>query len=56
MVKKKLVKPLKACVPEGDVRLVVNISKDHHRRLKVIAAKRGTTMGALIEELIARLP
>jgi hypothetical protein len=43
-------------IPAGDSRLVVNISSARHKKLKVIAAKRGTTMGDLVESLIDTLP
>lgn len=39
-------------VPEGDVRLTVNVREDLHLRLKVEAAHRRTTIGEIIEELI----
>lgn len=44
-----------AQTPEGDVRLVVNFRKDAHRKLKMKAAERGTTMGELLEELVDKL-
>lgn len=39
-------------VPPGDVRLTANIREDLHLRLKITAAKRRTTIGELIEELV----
>lgn len=42
-------------VPEGDVRLTANIREDLHLKLKIEAAKRRTTVGELIEQLIERL-
>lgn len=39
-------------VPEGDVRLTVNVREDLHVLLKVEAAQRRTTIGELLEELI----
>lgn len=42
-------------VPEGDVRLTANIREDLHLKLKIEAAKRSTTVGELIEQLIERL-
>lgn len=39
-------------VPKGDVRLTVNISKEHHKKLKLAAAEKGTTIGELIETFI----
>lgn len=40
-------------VPEGDVRLTANIRKDLHMKLKIAAVMRSTTIGALIEEMVA---
>ena len=42
-------------VPSGDQRLTANVSEDHHMRLKIAAAKRKTTVGELIEQMIDRL-
>lgn len=39
-------------VPAGDVRLTANIREDLHLLLKITAAKRRTTIGELIEELV----
>ena len=39
-------------VPDGDVRLTANIKAELHTRLKIEAAKRRTTIGDLVEELI----
>ena len=39
-------------VPEGDVRLVANIRKDLHKRLKHAAVDKEVTLGELLEELI----
>lgn len=44
--------PRSGKVPEGDVRLTVNVRQDLHVRLKVEAAHRRTTIGEIIEELI----
>ena len=41
-------------VPEGDVRLAVNIDKALHKRLKMESVKRETTIGELIEELVKK--
>jgi predicted DNA-binding ribbon-helix-helix protein len=43
-------------IPNGHTRLVLNVETKLHRKLKVIAAKRGITMGRLVESLIASLP
>lgn len=40
-------------VPEGDVRLTANISQPLHLKLKMASAITRTTMGELIEQLIA---
>jgi hypothetical protein len=40
-------------VPEGDVRLTANIRQDLHLKLKIASAYRRTTIGEIIEELIA---
>ena len=39
-------------VPDGDVRLTANIREDLHLRLKIAAARRRTTIGELIEQLV----
>lgn len=39
-------------IPDGDVRLTVNVRQDLHLRLKVEAAHRRTTIGEILEELI----
>ena len=39
-------------VPTGDVRLTANIRDDLHLKLKIAAARRRTTIGELIEELV----
>ena len=38
--------------PAGDVRLTVNIREDLHLKLKIMAAKRRTTIGELLEGLV----
>jgi hypothetical protein len=43
-------------VPTGDVRLTANVRSDLHLKLKIEVAKRRTTIGELIEELIMALP
>jgi hypothetical protein len=40
-------------VPNGDVRLTANIKEELHQKLKVAAVMTRTTMGDLIEQLIA---
>lgn len=40
-------------VPEGDVRLTANIQREIHLKLKMASAMTRTTMGELIEQLIA---
>src|SRR5262245_2004478 len=39
-------------VPAGDVRLTANIRDDLHLKLKITAARRRTTIGELLEELV----
>ncbi len=39
-------------VPEGDVRLSVNISAEHRDRLKDVAYNERTTMGEIVEWMI----
>ncbi len=39
-------------VPEGDVRLTANIRADLHLKLKIAAARRRTTIGEILEELV----
>ena len=41
-------------VPEDDVRLTANIHKDLHLKLKIAAAESRTTIGEIIEALVAR--
>ncbi|HUW38223.1 MAG TPA: hypothetical protein VMV91_12935 [Rhodocyclaceae bacterium] len=41
-------------VPTGDVRMTANIRSDLHIKLKIAAAKRRTTIGELIEELVEK--
>lgn len=38
--------------PQGDIRLSVNISRALHRRLRIEAARRETTVGQMIEAWI----
>lgn len=38
--------------PTSDTRLTVNISKEHHLKIKLAAIKQSTTVGELIEEWI----
>jgi len=40
--------------PEGDTRLTVNIRVELHRKLKHAAVDQGTTVGALLAELIEK--
>lgn len=41
-------------VPDGDVRLTANVRRELHLKLKMASAMTRTTMGELIEQLIAR--
>jgi len=40
--------------PEGDTRLTINIRVNLHRKLKHAAVDQGTTVGALLAELIEK--
>ena len=52
---KKTIKfPISGQVPEGDVRLTANIRDDLHLKLKIAAARRRTTIGELLEELVEK--
>lgn len=42
-------------VPQGDVRLTVNIRADLHKRLKHAAIDKGLTVGELVEQLAETL-
>lgn len=48
------VRPTSGQVPEGDVRLTANIREDLHLKLKIAAAQKRTTIGELIEMLVAK--
>lgn len=50
----KTKEPVSGLVPEGDVRLTANIRDDLHLKLKISAARRRTTIGELIEELVEK--
>ncbi len=53
--KKAVVKStLSGQVPEGDVRLTANIREDLHLKLKIAAARRRTTIGELLEEMVEK--
>ena len=41
-------------VPYGDMRIIANVRKDLHLKLKLAAAYRSTTMGNVLEELIIK--
>lgn len=47
-------RPTSGQVPEGDVRLTANIREDLHLKLKIAAAHKRTTIGELIEMLVAK--
>ncbi len=47
--------PLGNKIPLGDVRLTANISKTHHKKIKMVAASQETTIGELLEQLIDKL-
>lgn len=50
----KPVKAVSGLVPADDVRLTANIRKDLHLKLKIAAAESRTTIGEIIEALVAR--
>lgn len=50
----KATEPRSGQVPLEDVRLTANIRKELHLKLKIAAANRSTTIGELIEELVAK--
>jgi len=41
-------------IPEGDIRLAANINRKLHKRLKLAAVQRETTIGQLIEQFIKK--
>lgn len=47
-------KQVSGLVPRGDVRLTANIKKDLHLKLKIYAAEQRTTIGEVLEQLLAR--
>lgn len=40
-------------VPDGDVRMTANVRRELHLKLKMASAMTRTTMGELLEQLIA---
>jgi len=40
--------------PEGDKRLTINLRNDVHKRLRIVAVERDTTIGEIIEDLVAK--
>ncbi len=44
----------KGNIPEGDVRLAVNMDRKLHKKLKLAAVMRETTIGELLEDLIKK--
>ena len=54
MAKKTKKKSKSGLVPNGDTRLVANIRKDLHKRLKHAAIDKDMTIGELIESLIQK--
>lgn len=47
-------KQISGLVPSGDIRLTANIRKDLHLKLKIYAAEQRTTIGEVLERLLAR--
>lgn len=54
MAKKTKKKSKSGQVPEGDTRLSVNINKKLHKKLKMAAVQRETTVGEILEELVKK--
>ena len=42
-------------IPAGDKRLTANVRADLHRKLKLVAVERDTTIGEILEELIDKM-
>lgn len=51
---RKVAQKASGLVPAGDVRLTANIKEELHLKLKIAAANRRTTIGEIIEELVAK--
>lgn len=47
-------KQVSGLVPAGDIRLTANINKDLHLKLKIYAAEHRTTIGEVLEQLLAK--
>jgi len=47
-------KQVSGLVPNGDVRLTANIREDLHLKLKIHAAEQRTTIGEVLEQLLAK--
>jgi hypothetical protein len=53
-VAQKGLKQVSGLVPSGDVRLTANIREDLHLKLKIHAAEQRTTIGEVLEQLLAK--
>jgi hypothetical protein len=53
-VAQKGLKQVSGLVPNGDVRLTANIREDLHLKLKIHAAEQRTTIGEVLEQLLAK--
>jgi len=53
-VAQKGLKQVSGLVPDGDVRLTANIREDLHLKLKIHAAEQRTTIGEVLEQLLAK--
>lgn len=53
-VAQKGLKQVSGLVPDGDARLTANINKDLHLKLKIKAAEQRTTIGEILENLLAK--
>ena len=40
--------------PSGDKRLTINIRSDVHKKLKIAAVERETTVGEIVEKLVKK--
>jgi len=53
-VAQKGLKQVSGLVPAGDVRLTANINKELHLKLKIHAAEQRSTIGEVLEQLLAK--
>ena len=53
-IKKTTKKTTSGQIPDGDVRLTANVSKELHKKLKHAAVDQETTVGEILEQLIKK--